>query len=92
MSKWFEDSIDEKIQNAGKHVILIPARNPNAPIDTVDIYDGASSEFIAENISEHSAQNFAVIWNNLVDINENTDNVKKINISWLSTKNKEYNY
>lgn len=84
MTKWFDEAITEKLREAGNHVILIPARNPVAPIDTVDVYDGVTGTFIAADVPEEAAHNFAVVWNNLVDAGENTESVRKVNLSWLN--------
>jgi len=88
---WFETAISEKIEAAGNHVILIPANSPTAPLDTVDLYDGITGNFIAENIPEDSARAFAIIWNELVDSGENTESIKKLNISWLVEKRRGSN-
>jgi len=84
MLGWFEQAIAEKLSTAGNHVILIPARNLDAPLDTVDVYDGVTGQFIAADVPENAAQDFAIIWNELVDRGENTENLRKLNIAWLT--------
>lgn len=84
MIGWFEQAIAEKISSAGNHVILIPARNPDAPLDTVDVYNGVTGQFIAADVPEESAREFAIIWNDLVDRGENNDSIQKLNMAWLT--------
>jgi hypothetical protein len=91
MARWFDDAITEKLREAGNHVILVPARNPNAPIDTVDVFDGVTGKFIAADVPEGDARNFAIVWNNLVDSGENNETFKQVNLSWLiGTKERHY--
>ena len=91
MAKWFDDEIDDKLRGAGNHVILIPARNPNASIDTVDIYDGITGKFIAANVPEKAATTFATVWNKLVDSNENNELIQKFNLEWILNSPDKYN-
>ena len=84
MAKWYEDAIAEKIREAGNHVILVPAQNENAPIDTVDVFDGKTGTFIVSEIPEEPAREFAVIWNGLVDSGESTETIRTFNLEWLS--------
>jgi hypothetical protein len=83
MAKWFDDVISDKLRDAGNHVILVPARNPNVLMNIVDIYDGVTGKFIAANIPEDAARTFATVWNSLVDNKENTETIKHVNLSWL---------
>ena len=92
MAKWFEEIIADKIRSAKNHVILVPAQNPNAPLDTVDIFDGVTGQFIAADVPEVPAREFMAIWNNLQDAGDNTDSMKKLNLSWLTVATgKRYN-
>jgi hypothetical protein len=75
---------NEKILNAGKHVVIIPAQHDSAPIDTYDVFDGSACRFIATGISEKTAKEFATIWNGLVDDGESVENIRRINLSWLT--------
>jgi len=84
MTKWFDDVIAEKIHSANNHVILIPAQNPNAPLDTVDVYDGITGKVLVTDVPESSAQDFAIIWNSFIDDSENNETAKKINLAWLT--------
>ena len=63
---------------------MIPSRDVNAPIDSVDIYDGVTGHFIVANVPEEAAYTFAKVWNNLVDAGENTELAKKIDMKWLT--------
>ena len=83
MTKWFDDVVAEKLREAGNHVILVPAQNSQAFIDTVDVYDGITGQFIAADVPEKAARNFATIWNKLVDAGENTETAKRVNLEWL---------
>jgi hypothetical protein len=93
MAFWFEEAIAEKLKEAGNHVILVPAQNPNAPLDTVDIYNGETGQFIAADVPEDPAREFAIIWNELVENGENTEKARKLNFSWLSdfSEKRQYN-
>lgn len=73
----------EKIRDAGSRVIIVPAINSSV-LDTFDVYNGSSKEYIAANVSEKSAQELAAIWNGLLSTGENTDTIRKINLSWLT--------
>lgn len=91
MTIWFEEAIEAKLKDAGNHVILVPARNPNAPLDTVDVFDGITGSFLAADVPEESAREFMLIWNGLVDRNENTEEMKNINLAWLAaSKSSKY--
>lgn len=92
MTRWFENMIADKINDAKNHVILLPAQNPIATIDVVDIYDGVTGQFVAADVPEEQAREFAIIWNGLVDIGENTEAAKKINFGWLVKDRKRHNY
>jgi hypothetical protein len=92
MAKWFDDVITDKLRNAGNHVILVPARNPNVLMNIVDIYDGVTGKFIAANVPEEAAITFATVWNKLVDANENTEITKYVNLSWLNDVQSERRY
>jgi hypothetical protein len=83
MAKWFDDVIAEKISEANNHVILVPARNANAPLDAVDVFDGVTGQFIIADVPEIPAREFAIIWNSLTDSGDNTDSMKKLNLAWL---------
>ena len=83
--KWFEEAVADKMRAAKNHVILVPAQNPNAPIDTVDIFDGITGQFIVADVPEEAAREFVIIWNALQDSGDNTENMKKLNLSWLDT-------
>jgi hypothetical protein len=92
MTRWFEEMVAEKIHAAKNHVILVPARNPNSPLDTVDVFDGVTGQFIVADVPENPAREFAIIWNNLQDAGDNTENMKKLNLAWLDTAvGKRYN-
>ena len=56
MVNWFEEVIADKIRSAKNHVILVPARNQNAPLDAVDIFDGVTGQFIVADVPEDSAR------------------------------------
>ena len=90
MARWFEDEIADKIRTAENHVILIPAQNPDAGIDMVDVYDGVTGKFIAADVPESPAREFVIIWNELVDAGDNTESVKKLNLEWLIQSRKRY--
>jgi len=86
MTKWFDEAITEKLREAGNHVILVPAQNPNALMDTVDVFDGVTGQFIAADVPEDAARNFATVWNKLVDAGENTETAKRVNLEWLTDR------
>jgi len=75
---------NKKIREAGKHVVVIPAQNVSAPIDTFDVFDGNTCQFIATNVSEKTASEFALIWNGLIDNGESVENISRINLGWLT--------
>lgn len=86
MKNWIEDiknANNEKIRNAGKHMVIVPALNSTAPLDTYDVFDGASCKFIATSIPEKTAQEFATIWNGLVDNGESVETIRKYPLIWL---------
>lgn len=72
----------EQLNNAGIHLVAIPAQNTSAPIDTFDIFDGSTHQFIATDIPEKSANDFVTMWNGLVD-NGERDSIRHINLAWL---------
>ena len=76
--------IDAKINEAGRHVVIVPAQNAAAPLDTVDIFDGGTHQFIAHAIPQSSAQEFAVIWNNLVDNGETAGHDQNNLMAWIT--------
>jgi hypothetical protein len=78
------DELAEKIRNAGNHIIIVPAQKNTVSLDTFDVFDGNSHEFIAVDVPEKSAQEFAIIWNELVDNGESVENIRKINLEWLT--------
>ena len=94
MANWIEDlNIEntEKIRMAGKNIIVVPARNDSAPIDTFDVFDGDSHEYIATDVPEKAATEFAVIWNSLLADGESVENIRKFNIDLLTgVKRKNY--
>lgn len=92
MTKWFDEAVSEKLHAAGNHVILIPAQNTDAPVDSVDIYDGITGQFIVAGVPEDAAYTFAKVWNDLVDSGENTELAKKINIAWLTDYAERHSY
>jgi hypothetical protein len=75
---------NEKIREAGKHVVVVPAQNSSAPIDTYDVFDGNTFQFVATAVSEKTAKDFAVIWNSLIDDGESVENIRRINLGWLT--------
>jgi len=84
---WYDsmlEEIDAKIQEAGNHVVIIPSQDKNAPIDSVDIYDGHSQKYIALGIPENTAQEFAVVWNNLVDSGEANNRNQSTLMTWIT--------
>ena len=93
MMNWFDEAVTEKLHEAGNHVIMVPACNPDAPIDTVDLYDGITGKFIAAGVPEEAARKFAKVWNDLQDSGENTESAKHINLEWLldGKQGKRYN-
>ena len=79
-----DSEIAIKIREAGNHVIVVPAQNSSAPIDSFDVFNGVTKEYIAVDVSEKSAQELATIWNGLLDGGEKVDTIRKINLSWLT--------
>lgn len=75
--------IDEQLAHAGNHVIVVPAQDADAPIDTVDVFDGAAHAYIATRVPEKQASNFAAIWNAMID-NGDTTALRKIDLAWFS--------
>ena len=84
MVNWFEEVIADKIRSAKNHVILVPARNQNAPLDAVDIFDGVTGQFIVADVPEDSAREFALIWNTLIMNGESRESIEQINLLWLT--------
>jgi hypothetical protein len=78
-----ENNTAERIDNAGNHLIAIPAQNTSAPIDTFDIFDGSTHQIIAVNCSEKVANDFITMWNGLIDSN-NKDSIAHVNLAWLA--------
>lgn len=86
MKNWIEDiknANNEKIRNAGQHMVIIPALNNAAPLDTFDVFDGGSCKFVARSIPEKTAQEFTTIWNGLIDNGESVENIRKYPLNWL---------
>ena len=84
--KWYTEidhELAEKIRSAGNHVIVVPAQTDAAPLDTFDVFDGNSNEYVAVNISEKAAQEFATMWNSLIDSGETVENIRRMNLAWL---------
>ena len=84
---WNEAEIlnqNEKILNAGNHVVMIPSQETDAPLDTMDLFDGNTNTFIAVAVPEKSARDFTDIWNGLVDSGEPVEAVRHINLAWLT--------
>lgn len=79
-----DSEIAIKIREAGNHVIVVPAQNSSAPIDTFDVYNGATNEFIAIDVPEQTAHELSAIWNGLLDNGEQVSNIRKINLAWLT--------
>lgn len=75
---------EQKIRMAGNHLVLVPARNEDAPLDTVDVFDGERGEFIATQVPEKPAREFVVIWNELLDSGESIEKIRTINLEWLT--------
>lgn len=82
MAFWFEEDTISRIRSAGNHVILVPPTNPNAPLDTFDIFDGITGLIVAADIPEAKAREFATIWNTLVDSGETAD-FARMSTNWL---------
>jgi hypothetical protein len=79
-----DSKIAEQIREAGNRVIVVPAQSISAPIDTYDVYNGATKTFIATDVSEQTANEFASMWNGLIDQGEQVDTIRKINIEYLT--------
>lgn len=84
-----KNQIDAKIQEAGNHVVIVPALGDNAPVDTVDVYDGGAKAFIATHVPEKTATDFAILYNGLVDSGYQPENIRKIDLAWLSGVNSD---
>jgi hypothetical protein len=78
----------EQINNAGFHLVAIPAQNTSAPIDTFDIFNGKTRTFIAFNVPEKVAVEFVTMWNELIDTG-NQDSIKHVNLAWLTGVNNQ---
>lgn len=78
-----KNEVDEKIRIAGHHVIVMPAHNDSAPIDSFDVFDYSTDQFLVTDAPEKPTREFAVIWNGLLDEGEPTEKIRKINIEWL---------
>ena len=75
--------IGEQIQSAGNHVVVIPA-DDDAPIDTVDIFDGETHTFLATRVPKKAAFNFAILYNGMVDAHISSEEIRKVNLKWLA--------
>ncbi len=84
--------IDEQIQTAGQHVVVIPSIGDDAPIDTVDVFDGGTHSFVATRVPEKAGFNFAILYNGMIDAKASIDEIRKVNFAWLSGVNERKTY
>ena len=85
---WLEDQnreVTAKIQAAGNHVIVVPAQDPTARIDTYDLFDGSTQSYIATGVPEKAANEFATIWNQLLDNGESVAALRQMPLDWLTS-------
>ena len=74
----------ERLRDAGNHLVVIPSQHSDAPLDTVDVFDGSCGEFIVTAVPEKLVRELVVIWNGLVDSGESVESLRTINLSWLT--------